>query len=127
MQTVRTMTSAVALALACVSLPAFSDAGRLVVRDSITRAEYDGVTDDRLAAGLNQAGLMSAVPPSFVDPLNPTPAELRRRAIYNNYRGIVDPVAGGGMGVFWGPQSPGADRKSTRLNSSHLVISYAVF
>src|SRR5256885_16160458 len=25
------------------------------------------------------------------------------------------------------PTSPGKDRKSTRLNSSHLVISYAVF
>src|SRR5256885_6761564 len=25
------------------------------------------------------------------------------------------------------PVAPGADRKSTRLNSSHLVISYAVF
>src|SRR2546426_8118412 len=26
-----------------------------------------------------------------------------------------------------GPGQPGLDRKSTRLNSSHLVISYAVF
>src|SRR2546426_4844624 len=26
-----------------------------------------------------------------------------------------------------GEQLPGGDRKSTRLNSSHLVISYAVF
>src|SRR5256885_12805050 len=33
-------------------------------------------------------------------------------------------------GLFTNPkakQSPPADRKSTRLNSSHLVISYAVF
>src|SRR5256885_3022886 len=30
-------------------------------------------------------------------------------------------VRRGGLGVFYG------DRKSTRLNSSHLVISYAVF
>src|SRR5256885_8630214 len=29
-------------------------------------------------------------------------------------------------GLRW-PPSPRADRKSTRLNSSHLVISYAVF
>src|SRR6266446_7357168 len=27
----------------------------------------------------------------------------------------------------WGPGPPAQDRKSTRLNSSHLVISYAVF
>ena len=38
---------------------------------------------------------------------NGLPAELRRRAIYNNYRGIVDPLPGGGMGLLWGPQSPG--------------------
>src|SRR5256885_11930010 len=36
--------------------------------------------------------------------------------------------------AYWRPRSPGSfqvavtgDRKSTRLNSSHLVISYAVF
>src|ERR1039457_7421896 len=29
---------------------------------------------------------------------------------------------------YWSPELPGQlDRKSTRLNSSHLVISYAVF
>ncbi len=43
-----------------------------------------------------------------MDPLQPTPAELRRRAIHGNYRGIVDTVAAGGMGLLWGPQSPGA-------------------
>src|SRR2546426_6684086 len=36
-------------------------------------------------------------------------------------RDLVHVVQGGG------PLHPGADRKSTRLNSSHLVISYAVF
>src|SRR2546426_7570374 len=36
-------------------------------------------------------------------------------------------VAGaGGVGVAGAPPA-GGDRKSTRLNSSHLVISYAVF
>src|SRR2546426_6683303 len=30
-------------------------------------------------------------------------------------------------GIAAGGQSPAPDRKSTRLNSSHLVISYAVF
>lgn len=78
-----------------------------VVQGSIKVTAYDGISDDLLSAGLNLAGLVSAVPPGFVDPLNPTPAELRRRAIYNNYRGIVDPVPGGGMGLLWGPQSAG--------------------
>src|ERR1022692_5089267 len=32
-----------------------------------------------------------------------------------------------GMGTFTDPHLVNPDRKSTRLNSSHLVISYAVF
>src|SRR2546426_6749667 len=32
-----------------------------------------------------------------------------------------------GMSVWAGSRCSGRDRKSTRLNSSHLVISYAVF
>ncbi len=79
-----------------------------IVRGSLKVTEYDGITDDLLSAGLNQAGLVSGVPPGFVDPLNPMPAELRRRAIHGNYRGIVDPVPGGGMGLLWGPGAPGA-------------------
>src|SRR5438034_2273351 len=35
-------------------------------------------------------------------------------------------AAGGGRGEGW-PRAPIRDRKSTRLNSSHTVISYAVF
>ncbi|HSD54085.1 MAG TPA: 3-hydroxybutyrate oligomer hydrolase family protein [Burkholderiales bacterium] len=84
------------------------DDGPPIVHGSVKVTVYDGVTDDLLSAGLNQAGLVSAVAPGFADPLNPTPAELRRRAIYNNYRGIVDPVPAGGMGLLWGPGSPGA-------------------
>ena len=77
-----------------------------VVRGSLKVTVYDGISDDLLSAGLNLVGLVGAAP-GFADPLNPTPAELRRRAIYNNYRGIVDPVPAGGMGLLWGPQSPG--------------------
>ena len=79
-----------------------------VVPGSVRITVYDGVTDDLLSAGLNLEGLRDAAPaPGFVDPLNPTPAELRRRALYNNYRAIVDPVSAGGMGLLWGPKSPG--------------------
>ena len=105
MQTVRMLTGAVAIALAPASLPAFSDAGRLIVHDSITRTEYDGTNDDLLSAGLNHDGLKStAAAPGFADAVNPTPAELRRRAIYNNYRAIVDVAEAGGFGVLWGPK-----------------------
>src|SRR5690606_40011136 len=33
----------------------------------------------------------------------------------------------GRRGRFWRPETASADRKSTRLNSSHVKISYAVF
>src|SRR2546426_9323861 len=48
-------------------------------------------------------------------------------------RSIHQKSSGGRSGIGQGclpvpsEDSPGQDRKSTRLNSSHLVISYAVF
>lgn len=96
----------VVAALLCGASLVHADDGS-IVRESVKVTEYDGISDDLLSAGLNQAGLIGAAP-GFADPSNPTPAELRKRAIYNNYRGIVDPIPGGGIGLLWGPQSPGA-------------------
>src|SRR3989454_9211194 len=60
---------------------------------------------------------------SLAVPLGLDPEHLSRDAAVNKAYG-EDPAVHGVM-------SPGAwreiDRKSTRLNSSHLVISYAVF
>jgi hydroxybutyrate-dimer hydrolase len=56
-----------------------------------------------LTAGLGKTGLGSPVPPGFADPLNPTAEELRRSAIYNNYRALIDPTPGGGYGSLYGP------------------------
>jgi hydroxybutyrate-dimer hydrolase len=78
-------------------LPAF------VVSSSIQRADYDGVSDDLLTAGLGTTGIAAPTAPGFADPLNPTAAELRRRAIYNNYRALFDMTAAGGFGRFYGP------------------------
>jgi hydroxybutyrate-dimer hydrolase len=99
--------AAAALVFGFSNAPALADDAP-IERASLRITTYDGVTDDLLSAGLNLAGLVSAVPPAFADPSNPTAAELRRRAIYNNYRGIVDPVPAGGMGLLWGPGSAGA-------------------
>jgi len=60
-------------------------------------------TQDLLTAGLGRAGLGAAVAPAYADPLNPTAAELRRNAVYSNYRGLVDASAAGGYGTFYGP------------------------
>jgi len=89
--------------------PALSDGlPSFIVRGSVDKTEYDGVrdtagnADDLLSAGLNAAGLQGAAP-GFADPLNPTPAELRRLAISTNFRAITDMIDAGGYGLFWGP------------------------
>src|SRR5690606_41428542 len=55
---------------------------------------------------------------------------------YNDHRSIFNtPFWGEGWALYWElvlwdqgfPRGPEADRKSTRLNSSHVKISYAVF
>ena len=69
----------------------------------VIRTHYDGVTNDLLTAGLGKTGLGSSTPPSFANPLHPTSEELRRAAIYNNYRVLIDPTPGGGYGTLYGP------------------------
>ena len=68
---------------------------------SVSRLHYDGNSDDLLTAGLGKTGLASALVPAVS--AAPTAAELRRLAIYNNYRALVDMTAAGGYGVFYGP------------------------
>jgi hydroxybutyrate-dimer hydrolase len=72
------------------------------LRGPISEKVYDGITDDLLTAGLGKTGLLGAAP-AFVDPLHPTPAELRRNAIHTNYRALVDYTIPGGFTVFYGP------------------------
>jgi hydroxybutyrate-dimer hydrolase len=68
------------------------------------RHEFDGTADDLLTAGLGDDGLRGP-PPGFANPLRPTPLELRRRAIYMAWRGLVDVTAPGGFGRYFGPAS----------------------
>lgn len=63
------------------------------IRESVHR---DG--DDLVSAGLGLEGLRNASAPAFADPAAPTVAELRRRAIWSNWRGIADLRPGGGAG-----------------------------
>jgi len=77
--------------------------GKLDTTRDISRIYYDGITDDLLTGGLGSTGLANPVAPTFADPLNPTAAELRRLAIYNNYRALVPEAPGGGYGLLFGP------------------------
>ncbi|CAN7184512.1 3-hydroxybutyrate oligomer hydrolase family protein [Duganella sp. LjRoot269] len=70
---------------------------------TITSKTYDGTSDDLLTAGLGATGLAAATAPAYADPLNPTPAELRRNAIYSNYRAVLDISANSGYGTLYGP------------------------
>jgi hydroxybutyrate-dimer hydrolase len=69
---------------------------------TVRSASYDATTDDLLTGGLGKDGLAFASPaPTTSTP--PTAAELRKLAIYNNYRAIVDVNPAGGYGTLYGP------------------------
>lgn len=70
---------------------------------AVSETSYDGNSDDLLTAGLGKTGLASAAAPTFANPASPTAGELRRSAIYNNYRAIVDTTTNGGYGSLFGP------------------------
>ena len=84
-----------------------SDPGPLNKRPSyivgtIDTKTYDGNSDDLLTAGLGKSGLAGTAP-TVANAASPTVAELRRLAIYNNYRALVDIAAAGGYGTLYGP------------------------
>lgn len=70
---------------------------------AVTSNTYDGASDDLLTAGLGKTGLAAATAPAYADPNNPTAAELRRNAIYGNYRAVLDISANSGYGTLYGP------------------------
>lgn len=69
---------------------------------SADRATTHRDGDDLLTAGLGLAGLRGLAPPPFAHPAAPTAVELRRRAIWSNWRGIADLAPGGGYGELYG-------------------------
>nr|WP_184248433.1 D-(-)-3-hydroxybutyrate oligomer hydrolase [Paraburkholderia atlantica] len=73
------------------------------IKSAVTTKSYDGDSDDLLTAGLGKTGLGSATAPAVANAAQPTAAELRRLAIWSNYRALVDMTANGGYGRFWGP------------------------
>jgi hydroxybutyrate-dimer hydrolase len=95
------------LATAMLTLGASGGGGELVnvkpaYLGAVKAASYDGNSDDLLTAGLGKTGLGGAAPVVAV-PLAPTAAELRKLAIFNNYRAILDITATGGYGTLYGP------------------------
>ena len=93
----------------CVSTAAFAQGGKFSnapnklptgVTPAGTPIPYDGDIDDLLTAGLGTTGIGGARPA----PIDPTKAaDLRKLAIYVNYRALIDPTVLGGYSRFYGP------------------------
>ena len=66
--------------------------------------------DDLLSAGLGLTGL-AGMPAPFANPLDPSAADLRRRAIQTSWKGIADLGPLGGFGSVYGavPDVPGRE------------------
>ncbi|CAD6528485.1 D-(-)-3-hydroxybutyrate oligomer hydrolase [Paraburkholderia kirstenboschensis] len=73
------------------------------IAGTVKTQSYDGNSDDLLTAGLGKTGLAAATAPAIANAAQPTAAELRRLAIWSNYRALVDMTSNGGYGRFWGP------------------------
>lgn len=71
-----------------------------LVPDSLTAKHFDGVSDDLLTAGLGKTGLLG-LEPAVTNPQDAS--QLRRLAIYTNYRALLDIAAAGGYGSLYGP------------------------
>ncbi len=101
-----------------VALMLAACAGHFVAKEPVMReVDYGEVmltehrgADDLLSAGLSLAGLAGA-PAPFAQPQDPTAAELRRRAIQSNWKGIADLGPLGGYSTVYGdvPDVPGRE------------------
>ncbi|OEZ49484.1 D-(-)-3-hydroxybutyrate oligomer hydrolase precursor [Janthinobacterium sp. MP5059B] len=93
---------------------------------TITRADYDGKSNDLLTAGLGKTGLAGATP-AYANVEQPTPLELRRNAIYANYRAVLDIAANSGYGTLYGPNVDASGNVGTGegLVAGSEYIAYA--
>src|SRR5262245_38949392 len=114
------------LAVASPTLAHNDDDDLRIVRSTISCMDYDGATDDLLTAGLGKTGLQSPIAPAVTLP-SPTSAELRRLAIYNNYRALADMTATGGYGRLYGPNIDlnGSDSLGEGKIAGKECIAYA--
>jgi hydroxybutyrate-dimer hydrolase len=95
---------------ACVGAPATRESIMHPLDIGSVRVTGHQGHDDLLSAGLGLAGL-AGPPIPFANPLDPTAAELRRRAIQTSWKGIADLGPLGGYGSVYGgvPNVPGRE------------------
>lgn len=91
------------------------------VRGPVHVRMVDGGVDDLLTGGFGAEGLAAPAPPASPDPGVP---ELRRHALYHNYRGLIDVTPGGGYGRLYGPTVGGNHRRDGRIpGREYLTLS----
>lgn len=80
--------------------------------------------DDLTSAGLGLEGLASPSPPSCLNPEEPTTGELRRLAIYQNYRALTDTTTSGGFGRYYGPKKlvPGLEVRGVLEDNALAIV-----
>lgn len=67
----------------------------------VVNSRYAG-GNDGLLGGFGLNGLRAPPDSFYADPDTPTPDELRRHAIHNNYTALIDVSADGGFGTLYG-------------------------
>ena len=80
--------------------PGTTPLGMTVYSATAPAAGTSAGTQDLLTGGLGRTGLAAAAAPAYASATAPTALELRRNAIFSNYRGLVDITAAGGFGTF---------------------------
>ncbi len=93
------------------------------ISGTVSEARHEGPGDDLLTAGLGRDGLAG----TLTLPAAPTAADLRRQAIYTNYRALVDFTPGGGFGLLYGPNldKDGVDTHGPGLVPGTETLAYA--
>lgn len=92
-----------------VKLPDVSSTTSAILRSvtiypaTATGAGSTAETQDLLTAGMGRTGLGNSAPPTYAVPASPTVLELRRNAIYSNYRAVLDGSVPGGYSTLYGP------------------------
>src|SRR5256885_12720170 len=83
--------------------------------------------NDTATTEIYTLSLHDALPISLASPLESAIEKHAACAAAISSSGLVNPFGSSERAAQLTSRPPNADRKSTRLNSSHLVISYAVF
>src|SRR5439155_17264943 len=109
--------------------PFFVPAGRVIERDQLVVTQFNA-SDLRLGAYFwrIRATASSGQTSDWSDPLKFIVTTQGANMVPVPVSNLSAVYLGGNVYIIRGTTSPGArDRKSTRLNSSHVAISYAVF